>query len=388
MPDFHLTMTPYERCLATIEGRRPDRMPAYTPTIACDVASKILGRPVHTGSPSLWFAEAVAWCAGPTAHAEFLQQYEADLLELHRTLQMEVFRYGYRRNIKPTKRIDETTFLAGDPDGVYQVWRWDAEVMNFVEVLDTAPPLRPEDWPVLARERAKQVPEQVAAARATAGVAEATLQARLGDEMMVVAGGGGLSMGLDEPSLMAIVLEPGAVGDILDCQLEVALAQMEGIASRGIKVVLGGGDMADKNGPLYSPRAFRALMLPRLTRLANRCRELGLHYVWRSDGKLWSVSDMIFREAGIPGYGEVDYEAGMVTGALRQRYPDLVIWANASGDLMRRGTAQQVYDHCRELLEGSGGRRYFHGCSNTVLPGTPPENVWAMMQARDDYVVP
>ena len=39
-------LTPYARCLAVIEGRRPDRVPAYTPTIACDVASEILGREV------------------------------------------------------------------------------------------------------------------------------------------------------------------------------------------------------------------------------------------------------------------------------------------------------------------------------------------------------
>ena len=58
------TWTPYERCLAAIEGRTPDRVPAYTPTICCDVAGKILGREVVTGGPSLWYAEARAWAAG------------------------------------------------------------------------------------------------------------------------------------------------------------------------------------------------------------------------------------------------------------------------------------------------------------------------------------
>jgi hypothetical protein len=40
-------MSPYKRCMATIEGRIADRVPAYTPSIACDVASKILGREAH-----------------------------------------------------------------------------------------------------------------------------------------------------------------------------------------------------------------------------------------------------------------------------------------------------------------------------------------------------
>ena len=378
-------VTPYQRCLATLAGEVPDRMPAYTPTIACDVASAILGRRVDAGGPSLWYAEARAWVAGETAHDEFVHAYVEALVDLNRRLDIEVFRFGWRKTDRPTRQLDEFTFLYGDPDGVRQVWRWDAEVGNYIPVLDTAPRIRPEDYPRLARERTRGAARAAEAARANAGAAEQAMQARLGESMFVAAGGGGIGVGQSEAGLMACLLEPGAVGDILDAQLEVGLAQMEGIAARGIKVVLGGGDMADKNGPLYSPRVFRHLILPRLAKLAARCRELGLHYVWRTDGRLWLVSDMIFREAGVPGYGEVDYDAGMEMAAIRQRYPELVVWANASGDRLRRGSAAEVYDHCRAILEGSGGRGYFHGCSNTVLGGTPVENVWAMMQARDDY---
>ena len=206
--------------------------------------------------------------------------------------------------------------------------------------------------------------------------------------MMVLAGGGGFSVGVDERSLMACALEPGAVGDILDCQLEIALAQAEGIAARGIKVLLGGGDMADKNGPMYSPQMFRSLVLPRLKTFSARCRELGLHYVWRTDGKLWLVSDMIFARsqasAMVPGYGEVDYDASMQMGRIRDRYPNLVVWANVSAAVLRRGSRDEVYEHCVQILEGSRGKGYLHGCSNAVLPGTPVENVWAMMEARDE----
>jgi len=52
---------------------------------------------------------------------------------------------------------------------------------------------------------------------------------------------------------------------------------------------------------------------------------------------------------------------------------------------LRRGSAEDAYRHSMELLEASAGRSYFHGCSNTVLPGTPPDNVRAMMNARDDF---
>jgi hypothetical protein len=382
-------MTPYARCLAVIEGRRTDRVPAYTPTIACDVASRILGREAVTGGPSLWYAEAQAWARGDQAHDAFEGRYEQDLLALHRALGIETFRYGWRRTVRPTAQLDETTFVYGDLDGAHEIWRWDAEVQNFIRSVDKTPRRQPEEWPALARRALSEVEARAERARATAGQREAALQERLGQEMMVLAGGGGFSVGVDEPSLMACALEPGAVGDILDCQLEVALAQAEGVAARGIKVLLGGGDMADKNGPMYSPRMFRQLVLPRLKAFAARCRELGLHYVWRTDGKIWSIADMVFGRsnggAGVPGYGEVDFDASMQMGSIRERYPDLVVWANVSADVLRRGSRDQVYAHCMQILEGSRGSGYLHGCSNAVLPGTPVENVWAMMQARDDY---
>ena len=95
---------------------------------------------------------------------------------------------------------------------------------------------------------------------------------------------------------------------------------------------------------------------------------------------------MIFAEAGVTGYGEVDRDAGMELGKIRDRYPDVVVWANASGDVLRMRERSEVYDHCTKILEESGGKRYFHGVSNTILPDTPPENIWAMMEARNDYV--
>lgn len=377
-------MTGYERCLAVIQGGMPDRVPAYTPTIASDVAGRILGRTVHTGGPALWYAEAAALCDGPTAWQEFDCQVTEDIIDLHRALAQDVIRFPWRNNIRPTARMDDITFLCGDPNGDHQIWRWDEKSMNFIHGRQQAAP-QVEDWPEIARQTEKGMEQRITHASETAGVPEARLQERLSDSMMVVAGGAGLSLGVDEAHLIAAVLEPGAVEDILECELAVGLAQLKAIASRGIKVVLGGGDMADKNGPIYSPEMFMRFMLPRWKRLAACCRELGLHYVWRSDGNLWKVSDMLFREAGMQGFGEVDFDATMTTARVRARYPDLVIWANLSGDLLRRGTAEDAYRHSMELLEASNGRGYFHGCSNTVLPGTPPENVRAMMKARDDF---
>ena len=382
---MNIPESPRARCLAALDGAAVQPVPAYTPTLANDVAAALLGRPAFTGGPELWYAEAIAWSNGPAAWKEFDHQVMEDIIALHRMLGWEVIRFPWRHNIQPSRRLDERTFLCGDADGIHQIWQWDPPSMNFMAVEDTQPPPQVEDWPQLARSVEAGVDASIAAARASHGDNVAALQARLGDEMLVLGGGAGLSLGVDEPSLLAAVLEPEADEAILDCQLAVGLAQLEALARRNIRVVLGGGDMADKNGPLYSPEMFRRFMAPRWQKIADRCRELGLHYVWRSDGNLWAISDILFREIGFPGFGEVDYDAGMTTARVMERYPELTLWANLSGDLLRRATPDQVYAHGRAILEACDGRRHFYGCSNTILPGTPVDNVHAMMQARADF---
>ena len=87
----------------------------------------------------------------------------------------------------------------------------------------------------------------------------------------------------------------------------------------------------------------------------------------------------------MPGYGEVDRDATMELGKIRTRYPDLIVWTNVSVDLLHRGSPEEVYEDSMQILDESGGRGYLHGASNAVLPNTPPENVWAMMEALGEY---
>lgn len=378
-------MTGLERSLAAIAGEIPDRVPMYMPTIACDVSSKILGREVHTGSPTLFYAIAKAWMRGENAYRDFQSQIDEDTLEISRVLKLDVIRYGWRHNARPVKQLDEYTFLYGDPEGVYEIWAYEPRAMNYSMIETNAPALNPDDWPERAKAAQQNLPKAIEAARASIAVWPQAMQRRVGDEFLVLGTGGSFSVGLDEASLMACILEPGAVADMLDCQLEIALAGLEVSAAAGLKVVMGGGDMADNSGPMFSPEIFRELMVPRLKKFNDRAKELGVHYFWRSDGKLWLITDMLFNEAGVSGYGEVDFDASMTSRELRKRYPELVLWGNASAAKIHRGKAREVYDHALEVLEGAGPTRHFFGCSNAVMPGSPIENVEALFEAYWKY---
>ncbi len=373
-----LLMTSEHRLRMTLQGGHPDRIPAFTPTFACQVASRLLHRSVHTGSPSLWYAEACAWIQGSTAFREFEVRLEEDIVELYTLLNQDVIRFPWRQDTLPTRQIDAETFVYGDPEGEYEIWRWDADTFNFIRVRSTRPVIAPEDWWTVVREAEQTLESRLRRERDEFARREARLQKRLQD-MVVVVTGAPLSLGLDEVSLMACVLQPDAVSALLDIQLEIAFVQVETAAKRGIRYLLGGADLADKNGPLYAPERFDSLILPRLCRLADYCQSLGVHYIWRTDGRIWPLMNSIFNKANVPGYGEVDRDAGMTVGEIRRRYPHVSLWANMSGDCLRRATPQQVFSEAQQIIEESQGTRYIHGCSNTILSGTPVENVWAML---------
>jgi len=124
-------MTRRERCLAAIAGKPVDRAPTYLHGIACEVASKLLGRPVNTGTGSLHYAEAAAWMQGDAAHEEFVEKLYEDLAAVFRALDIDVFRMPWREDEKPAAQIDEYTFLYGDPEGAHCVSRYDPGSCDF-----------------------------------------------------------------------------------------------------------------------------------------------------------------------------------------------------------------------------------------------------------------
>ncbi len=373
-------MTRHERCLAAIEGRIFDRPPTYIPAISCDVASRVLKRPVHAGTGSLQFAETCALAKGPDAHAAFVDTLFNDLADLGRTLDLDVYRMPWRQTVPPTRQLTETTFLFGDPDGDFEVLGYMPETGDFgviefgragaedpIERLQTETDTGEKD---LADGRFDAIgldPDYERICR------------EFGDEFFIPCNGGEITLGYSEDIFMATLTEPALLRRHLMLQAERGLALGRALAaSPWPKVILGGGDMAGNDGPFFSPATFRQVHLPAIVHLASGLKDLGIHYVWRTDGNLWSVSDMLFQEAACPGYGEVDRDAGMTTARVHERYPDLVLWNNISSPDLRFKSVDWVREESDRCIAESGGSRYFHGCSNALIMGTPVANVEAL----------
>jgi len=373
-------MNSRERIEAIFAGKTPDRVGRYEQSVYSSVASRILGRRAITGGTEVHRDEAEAWLAGEAAHEEFVERFYQDRAELARVLGFDMIGLGWRHAERPAKKVGENEYLYGDPEGDWRIYRYDPGSETF-GLARTSRKATLDDI--------RRTVEEALRAADESGPAEANpLHKRLvddfGDELAVL-GSGGIAIPLEEHWLMACVTDPGLVAAYLDAQLEMQIKSLRAQAGIGIRIIWGGGDFADNSGPVYGPKVFRELMLPRLKRMMDECRRLGLWYLFRSDGDLRPVTDMMFNEAGIDGYGEIDWNAGMDLAELKPRYPDVTFWGNVPPPLVRNGTKDEVLAAAKHCIDAVPDRRLILGCSNAILKDTPVENVYALTEAVTKY---
>ena len=204
---------------------------------------------------------------------------------------------------------------------------------------------------------------------------------KYGKNWVVRIGAGGLGIPYSSRAwLEAIAMRPDLVARHLEVRAERAVRDMPGMAAAGVKMIFGGGDFASDHGPFCSPKDFHDLMLPRLKRITDACHENGLYYLFASDGNLWPVADDLFGNSGVDGYFEIDGRAGMDLRKLRERFPHLVLIGNISSHTLHTGTKEDVIRETMSCLdEAKRSNGIIVGVSNYVLPGTPEENLWAMI---------
>ncbi len=377
-----------DRVMSAFRGEWADRPGIFEQAFASSVASKILGRRALTGSTSLHYEESRAWMRGESAHAEFLDRVYEDTVALARALDLDAIYPPWRFGTRPTRQVDEYTFLYGDESGDGWV------KMSFDPASET--------YGVVARGReptSEDVAQTMRAAIAAAAREPAPSTERLdpflrrllrehGGEYAIPTGGAGLSIPIQRAWLEATLLDRALVEEYLDARVESNLRWLPVYKAAGADYINGGGDFADKNGPVYSPRFFCQVMAPRWQRIFQACRAVGLPYVMRSDGNLWPVAEELFGQCRPEGYGEVDWDAGMDPARVRAAFPELVIFGSVPcGGVLLRGTPRQVAETAEYCLRAAGPRVVL-GSSNAILHGTPPENVHALFEVARRFKPP
>lgn len=373
-------MRPYERVLAAIEMKPTDRVPVYHSSISSRTASLVLGPEAHVGGGVQQFREAVALWNGEDAHREFLDRSRRDAIDVAVALDCDLVRPTYwRMNERPTRRIDDNTFFYGDPDAAWKVMRFDPD-SELYQTVEHSP--RAELTEESLEAQIGRLWERLDAfdpVDETHGAIVDVVEHFEGDRAVAIQGGGlGIPNRTTEWFEM-IALRPDLMKRYIEVQTEYTLKRIDSYADVNAQIVLGGGDMASNDGPIYSPRFFAEVMAPGFARLADRCRELGKCYCFASDGNLWPIAADLFPV--VDGFYEIDSRAGMDLQRLRETYPHLTLIGNISSHTLHMGTRDEVIAETRACLEAA--REYggiIVGVSNLIVPPTPEENFFAMVE--------
>lgn len=383
-------MTSKERVLAAFRKQETDRVPVCHVSFSSKVASALLGREACVGFGIQQWREATALWNGADAHREFIERTFQDTLEINRLCGNDIYRMAYPRyGVKPTKRIDANTFLYEyGPEENWKVLRYDPQQEHINVLFDYRP--RPErtfedlERGLTAREQALRTPPKPPAF--SDDDLSVRAQRLLGDQCVIRMGGGSVSIPRDEVWLEAVALRPDLVARSLDLQVESARRTVGPLVEFGFRYLFGGGDFAGYKGPFYSPRAFRELVLPRLRQVTEIIHSHGGYSLFASDGDLWPVAEDLFGRSGVDGFYEIDRRAGMDLKRLRERFPGLTLIGNIHSCTLHRGSREEVVAETLSCLEAARQHRgILVGISNLPMPGTPTENVMAMLETIEKY---
>jgi len=359
------------------------RIPVNHRGFSCKAASYILGREAFVGGGIQHWREAKSLLEG--WHNEFVERSFQDAVAVSRATGQDLMRCEYWRfNKKPTRKLDDYTFLFEDgPKETWQILRFDPESEQAqAELLHP----RPNVEGTLC-DHIRAMEKTAASFQPTEESLRPELRAQtLYPDKAIEIGGGGVGIPHDSSLwLEAMLLNPEIVEDYISYQVEMARKMIPFRVQHGFRFIRGGGDFASNSGPMYSPALFRQLILPGIKEVAAICHQHGAYYLFASDGNLWPVADDLFGESGIDGYYEVDRRAGMDLNRLRQMFPKLTLIGNISSQTVAQGTPDDVKAEalsCLETAHTYGG--VIVGISNYIQPETPPQNIDILLKTIEE----
>ncbi len=130
--------------------------------------------------------------------------------------------------------------------------------------------------------------------------------------------------------------------EILQAQIKAAHGMLDGIVIWG--------DVAYKNGLLFSPAYWRKHFKPGVKALVDECHKQGLPVIYHGCGNVNSIFED-FIEIGVDAYNPLEAKAGLDVIDLRRRFGhrmgfcgnmDVELWANGSRDEIKNATLTKL----------------------------------------------
>ena len=248
-------------------------------------------------------------------------------------------------------------------------------------VIETEEDLRKAEWLIRAR------------TDAVGDVADGMRDARriVGDEMVLIylvaqpfeIGYVGAAL---EDCILLVLDYPDAFQRCMDAGREQARVYIPAVAEAGVDLLL-----IDSPGTeLFSPTYFETYSIESSREMVSWAHASDLPVSFHTCGRAWTyickgyynrILPDIFESTSGPPEGDVPDQRQ----ARELLDPRIAVRGSVSLDLLRRGTAEQVYDEATRIMDAFRGYKHILAGTCDTMSGTPPENVKAMVRACEDW---
>ena len=188
--------------------------------------------------------------------------------------------------------------------------------------------------------------------------------------------------------LEAMAARPELIDRWFAAQQARMLVLLEAQLQAGANLILGGQDICDTQGPMFSPRHYKRWFQPFFLAITELCHRHGVPYLRHNDGQLGPLEEMFLLESGIDGWHAIEPKAGNDIFDLKRRYGDRITLAGNvdCAITLVTGTPEDVYNETRDKILGCApGGGYILASSNSIHGGVPARNYLAIVEAWRDY---
>lgn len=185
------------------------------------------------------------------------------------------------------------------------------------------------------------------------------------------------SMGIDHFSY-ALADDPSFVEEVLSRYVDWLSVVAERVCKMGFDFVWAADDIAFRNGPFFSPKVYREIVLPQIRKVAQK---ITLPWIYHSDGNLSPVLED-WLSLGMNGMHPIEPEAMDIFELKKTIGRKVCLCGNIDLNNLGLGTPQSVKEEVANKIKYlSPGGGYIIGSSNSIASYVKPENLLAMSRA-------
>ena len=175
----------------------------------------------------------------------------------------------------------------------------------------------------------------------------------------------------DERMLMTMLTDPEWVAGMFDAHVTFCRG-MTDLLMRHFRVdgVFLGGDLAYRNGMLFSPKVYRELVMPRHVAMISHFKSHGLDVIFHCDGDCREAIGMLI-EAGIDALQPLEVKAGLDVRELARIYGDRIAFVGNLDVRALGGDADAVRAEVQSKVKAAvKGRIRYVAHSDHSVPDT------------------